>query len=179
MDNDTRQHVTELADRYGRVVFAASYRILGNAHDAEDVLQEVFLKLLRTWGRNADAIAISDWGPYLRTTATRAALDLLRRKRRRDNRERLLWDVMVQNQESREAAAVEEKITGVRQAMAALSPRDACVFSLRHFENLSYEEIAAQTGLSVDLVGVTLHRARKVVRDVFMQIEMRQRAGQS
>src|SRR6266545_4585088 len=57
------------------VVYRAAYRITGNASDAEDVLQTVFLRLLR---READLAAVENAESYLRRAAVNAALDLMR-----------------------------------------------------------------------------------------------------
>src|SRR5512144_113470 len=56
-------------------VFRAAYRVTGNATDAEDVLQTVFLRLLR---RPTEAEAVESMGGYLRRAAVNAALDLMR-----------------------------------------------------------------------------------------------------
>ena len=47
MDSDRRAWVEQLSERHGRAVFHAAYRVLGDAEDAEDALQDVFLKLLQ------------------------------------------------------------------------------------------------------------------------------------
>ena len=179
MDNSNGQDVAELADRYGRLVFATSYRILGNTHDAEDVLQQVFLKLLGVGGSKVNPGAIQDWGAYLRTIASRAALDLLRAKRQRHWQEMSLKVDVAREQGAAETAASEEKTDRLRQAMAALPQRDALIFSLRYFEELSYEDIATQTGLSIDLIGVMLHRSRKVLRELLDQFQARQQTEKS
>ena len=56
-------------------MFRAAYRVTGNAGDAEDVLQTVFMRLLR---RHSDAEAVGNMEAYLRRAAVNAALDLIR-----------------------------------------------------------------------------------------------------
>jgi RNA polymerase sigma-70 factor, ECF subfamily len=175
MDDNNGRYVTELADRYARLVFATSYRIMGNTHDAEDVLQQVFLKLLSPRRRDVKSDAIRNWGAYLRTMASRAALDLLRAKRQCRLREIPLTDEVNNEQGADYAVSREEEADRLRQALAALPERDALVFSLRYLEELSYEAIAEQTGLNIDLIGVVLHRSRKVLRDIFDQIKVQKR----
>jgi len=68
------------------------------------------------------------------------------------------------------APAIEEKMDRLRQAVAALPERDAQVFTMRYFEEFSYEAIATQMGLSINLVGVILHRARKTLRETFEHV---------
>jgi RNA polymerase sigma-70 factor, ECF subfamily len=165
MNQSSRQRVIELADRYGRLVYSTAHRILGNTHDAEDVLQQVFLKLLGVGNGHADHKPVQDWGAYLRTMASRTALDLLRTTKQRRRREMPLTDDVVRGQEMAQTTIGDEKADRLRQAIAALPERDAWVFSLRYFEEFSYEAIAAETGLSVDLVGVILHRSRRTLRE--------------
>jgi RNA polymerase sigma-70 factor (ECF subfamily) len=178
MKGRSDQYVSELADQYGRMVFATAHRILDNTHDAEDVLQQVFLKLFRTWGSKIKPEAIRDWGAYLRTLATRTALDLLRAKKQRRWREIPLdEDAPPKELMSSGASAIEEKMDRLRQALAALPERDAQVFTMRYLEEFSYEAIATQMGLSINLVGVILHRARKTLREIFEHIDAQERSG--
>jgi len=167
MGDDRREQVAELADRYGRMVFATTYRILGRPEDAEDALQEVFLKILSTW-RPRQTDAVRNWGAYLRAVATRCAVDLLRRKSR--------WNVASEElseeiegppgRDPRSLASQHQRARLLRLALARLPERDAKVFALRYFEEFSYEEIAAQMGLDVNLVGVILHRGRKRLQEI-------------
>lgn len=179
MNQHSRQRVTELADLYGRLVHATAYRILGNTHDAEDVLQQVFLKLLGVGNGKVVHDGVRDWGAYLRTMASRTALDLLRAKRHRLRRETPLTEDVPSKQDRTETAANDEKVNRLRQSIAALPHRDAWVFSLRYFEEFSYEAIGAQTGLSIDLIGVILHRSRKILREAVEQLDMQEQSNES
>ena len=165
MDDHGRERVEELADRYGRMVFTTTYRILGNRSDAEDAFQEVFLKLIGSLDGQLQAESVRDWGAYLRVMATRCAISLLRakwaRRRERTTLSNNVADPSSQDPPTRETA---RQMQCLRQALASLSQRDAGVFSLRYFEQLSYEQIAAEMNLSVSQVGVILHRTRKRLR---------------
>ena len=72
-----------LAARYGTLVFRAAYRVLGDATQAEDVQQDVFLRLLRSRPRD-----VASWPAWLTTSATRLAIDALRSARA----EATCWD---------------------------------------------------------------------------------------
>ena len=61
------------------LVYRAAYRVTGNAQDAEDVLQTVFMRLLR---REGDAASVGSITAYLRRAAVNAALDLMRSRQR-------------------------------------------------------------------------------------------------
>ena len=160
--------VAELAERHGRMVFGTAYRILGNPDDAEDALQDVFLRLLRSHGEERQPDRVRDWGAYLRVAATRAAVDLLRRKSKWNrNHQPLSEEIEDDKLEPPDSLIARQgKAQRLRRALARLPKRDAQVFALRHVEQLSYEQIGAATGLSVSHVGVVLHRARRRLRDV-------------
>jgi RNA polymerase sigma factor (sigma-70 family) len=162
------ERVTELADRYGQMVFATAYRVLGNAQDAEDTLQEVFLKMVSKWNGRLRPGAVQDWGAFLRVTASRCALDMLRRKaRRKRTTDRLSEEAELAAEENpRHLANRREEAKLLRQALSSLPKRDARIFALRYFEDLPYAEIGEQMNVSVSQVGVILHRARKRLREI-------------
>jgi RNA polymerase sigma-70 factor, ECF subfamily len=140
-------------------VLRAAYRITGNATDAEDVLQTVFLRLAR---RPADAPPLDNIGAYLHRAAVNAALDLVRDRRESQH-------VTIEAHAPQLAAAValpdsqmqaRELRDFIRRAVARLAPRAAEVFALHYFEGYSNSEIAGMLEISASGVGVTLHRAR-------------------
>lgn len=146
-------------EHQGRVLRAA-YRITGNAQDAEDVLQTVFLRLSR---REEGSRPPRELGSYLYRASINAALDLLRARR---DPERVALDEAVVGMSDapsgrpdrlHEAAEIRAWLRG---ALARLSPRAAEVFALRHLEGYDNREIAKMLGTSRITVAVTLHRAR-------------------
>jgi len=178
MTEDRAERVAELTDRYGRMVFATAYRVLGNTHDAEDALQDVFLKLLHTWNGHLKPGAVRDWGAYLRVMTTRRAVDLLRRTSRRGGeRDELSGDIEAPaNQSTREVVSQRQEATLLRQALRSLPKRDAQIFALRYFEECAYEEIAQEMGLSVSQVGVILHRGRKRLREILEPVLQKEKS---
>lgn len=136
------------------LVFRTAYRITGNAADAEDVLQTVFLRLLK----RPDPEAVKDMGSYLRRAAINASLDLIRS--RKEDRAVPLVDI---------ASAASDHDPGelksaLRRALGRLSPKAAEVFALRFFEGLSNQQIARMLGVSRVLIAVMVHRARQQLR---------------
>ncbi len=161
--------LSDLAANHGRMVFHTAYRVLGNVEAAEDVLQDVFLKLLKNRGRPSRSAAIEDWGAYLRVLATRRAIDLTRRKATLSlDREDGSVDLRLQDSGLQPDAALarRQKARELRIALRSLPPRDAELFVLRYFEDLSYAELARHLKLSQNQVGVLLHRARGRLRAV-------------
>jgi RNA polymerase sigma-70 factor (ECF subfamily) len=140
-------------------VLRAAYRITGNASDAEDVLQTVFMRLVR---RTPDAPPMDNVGAYLHRSAVNAALDLVRD--RRDSKHVAL-DAQAPLLASKDAPAdsrqqARELRDCIRRAIGRLAPRTAEIFALHYFEGHSNSQIAEMLDLSPGGVGVTLHRAR-------------------
>lgn len=152
--------LAQLFTEHHSQVFRAAYRVTGNATDAEDVLQTVFLRLS---GREGDLDLSKGAASYLHRAAVNAALDMLRARKRA--RAVDLEDVQDQlTEETREGpearSSGKEIRRSLRQAMTRLSPRAAEIFSLRYFEGYANREIADLLGTSQTAVAVILHRSR-------------------
>ena len=149
--------VAALARQYGPTVFRAAWRVLGNKAAAEDVQQQLFLRLIES--RRPD---VQSWPAYLTASATRLAIDSLRRQ----HRWRLLaplWKSEPPDDSPAEDAERAESARFMRQALARLNPRDAACFVLRHFHDLAPAAIGAALGMTENHVSVAVHRARKTL----------------
>lgn len=149
---------------YGRVVGIA-HRVLADAHEAEDVAQDVFATFHRQ--HQPDAPYAPAW---LHSAAAHAALNVLRGKRRRWRREAADAMAGLRLQESAEfaldpqqAVVREEQRREVRAALAQLPERQAAVLALR-YGGLSYAEVAAAVRIPADQVGTVLRRAEAALR---------------
>jgi RNA polymerase sigma-70 factor (ECF subfamily) len=145
---------------YG-LVFRTAYKITGNAADAEDVSQTVFLRLVRR-GTNADAVENQE--SYLRRAAINAALDVIRSRQAKP-----VEIVELDNFPDETAKRGEGELSpALRQALASalanLKPRSAEIFTLRFLEGFSNREIAQMLGISHVLVAVIVHRSRQQLR---------------
>ena len=142
------------------LVFRAAYRITGNAGDAEDVLQTVFLRLLRR-GRNAAPLENPE--SYLRRAAINAALDVIR-SRRTGQTVHLPEEYSALMPSEPVRAEVSSLRLALTRAMAKLKPQPAEIFALRFLEGFSNREIAQSLGISQVLVAVIVHRTRQQLR---------------
>ena len=151
-----------IPDEFNRVfqrnhalVFRTAYRITGNAADAEDVSQMVFLRLFR---REAGSPTLENEESYLRRAAINAALDVIRS--RQSDRTVELTELP--------AEPAQEDPRELRQALgralAQLKPRPAEIFALRFLEGFSNPRIARMLGISQVLVAVIVHRTRQQLR---------------
>lgn len=149
---------------HGPMAFETAWRVLGNASDAEDAVQEAFADALRLH-REAP---VRNWGALLRHLASCRALDLLRKRRPNTAGATLMADAPAPHACRPDAAAVAtESAALLRDALAQLPTREAEVFSLRYFGDLSNPEIAEALGISTGAAAVALHKARARLQAVF------------
>jgi RNA polymerase sigma-70 factor (ECF subfamily) len=145
--------------QYATVVGIAQ-RVLADAHEAEDVAQEVFASYYRKHDPCAPYAAA-----WLHAAAVHTALNAVRGRRRRALREaeqgivHARWQASAElAQDPQRAAEQEEQRREVRTALNRLPARSAAILVLRH-SGLSYAEVAAAMGTSVGQVGTLLRRA--------------------
>jgi RNA polymerase sigma-70 factor (ECF subfamily) len=159
--------------KYQDMVFATAVRLLGNAAEAEDVAQTVFLKAFQRFAALADAPAAAGW---LKTVTTNACLNHLTRYRARwrffseldptDGRE---VDPSFENRlvsSSSPAAEVEQAQEHERleRALHGLPDHQRVPLVLFHFEGLSYQTIAELLGVSLGKVKTDIHRGREALK---------------
>lgn len=145
-------------------VFRAAHRITGSPADAEDVLQTVFLRLVKS----GDTYDLSQ-NPeaYLSRAAINASLDLIRSRGRSKSVELSEVDSNAleskfPNPETEHAHRELQKL--IRQAVARLGKTAGEMFVLRYYEGFDNQEIAKMLDTSQMVVGVVLHRARTKLR---------------
>jgi RNA polymerase sigma-70 factor (ECF subfamily) len=145
-------------------VFRTAHRITGSPADAEDVLQTVFLRLVKG-GETYDLSENPE--AYLARAAINASLDLMRSRSRAKSVG--LGDAETEALESRfrspEAEQADRELqTLIRQAVAGLGTTAGEMFVLRYYEGYDNQEIAKMLDTSQMVVGVVLHRARTKLR---------------
>jgi RNA polymerase sigma-70 factor (ECF subfamily) len=144
----------QLYERHWESVFAVAYRVTGNASDAEDVLQSVFLRLMGN--RTVIDGARSPEG-YLRRSAANAAIDILRRRRSRSETE------LNGQSPGRESSPVDKE--RVRSALGRLEPESAEMFVLCYLEGYTYDELAEMFETERGTIASRLFRIRAELRD--------------
>ena len=155
-----------LFERHYDRVYGLLFRLVGNRVEAEDLLQEVFLKLYQRPPTAADT-NVSAW---LYRVATNAGYNAVRGRRRRDERNRHL---VLDNDrvELPEQTAVQNEENGrVRQALTQLRPEQAQLLLLRNL-GLSYAELATACQLNPNSVGKQLSRAGDAFRKAYQALE--------
>lgn len=149
-----------LVGRHVGSVGAIARRMLGDDAEAEDVAQEVFLKL---WRLGAD-LTLDAHGvrPWLRRVASNLAIDRLRSRRRLD----VTDDVPEVADAPRQMQGLDGNDVAARvdTALQGLPERQRLALMLFHFEGLSQLEVAASMGISDEAVESLLARARRALR---------------
>ena len=149
----------DIFEAHHGLVFRTAYRITGNAADAEDVLQTVFLRLLR----RDQGGALLQQESYLRRAAVNVALDVVRAGKVSKT---IPIDDLPPGRSpatpTRRTEPESRELQGqLRRALATLPAREAEIFALRFFEERSNQEIAGLLGISQVHVAVILHRTRR------------------
>lgn len=151
----------ELVQRYQTAVFNVCYRVMGERREAEDMTQETFIRALDRLGTfNLDL----PFAPWIKRVAANLCLNRLESARPEssldDERDEPATD------ETPEAAHDEsERAKQVRRALRQLPAHYRIVIELRHYQDMSYDEIARTMKLPLSDVKSHLFRARKILAE--------------
>ena len=155
MDGENWREPAELARAYAPAIYRLAYARTGSRADAEDIMQEVFVRLLRAGPDFADRAHARAW---LLRVAANCANDWFRAPWRR--REGPLTDSL---------PAPEHEDGGVVEAVLALPAKYRTAVHLYYYEELSVAEIAKITGKSESAVKSRLSRARAMLREALKE----------
>jgi len=153
----------DLVRQHSSRVYRLAYRLTGNQHDAEDLTQEVFVRVFRS----LPSYTPGTFEGWLHRITTNLFLDMARRRQR--IRFEGLGDQAVgllRDDEPTPAQAFDARHldTDVQQALEALAPEYRAAVVLCDIEGLSYEEIAATLGVKLGTVRSRIHRGRAQLR---------------
>src|ERR1700730_9834129 len=156
-----------LVERHSRSLFRLAFRMTGNEQDAEDVVQESFLRAYRQLGRFESR---ANFGTWLYRIVSNCSVDLMRAKQARHDQSRAdsldeaadLPAVDVPGPER--LARTAEIDRRVQVALEDLSPLERAAFTLRHYEGRSIDEISAALGLGTSAAKHSVFRAVKKLR---------------
>jgi len=154
----------EVVEQHSARVYRLAYRLTGNVHDAEDLTQEVFVRVFRS---------LSTYTPgtfegWLHRITTNLFLDQVRRKKR------IRFDALADDADARMPGREPDPSRAyddthldddIQSALDALSPDFRAAVVLCDIEGLTYEEIAATLGVKLGTVRSRIHRGRAQLRD--------------
>ncbi|MGB5815784.1 MAG: sigma-70 family RNA polymerase sigma factor [Thermoanaerobaculia bacterium] len=156
----------ELVDRHSRTMFKTAYRLTGNEADADDLVQEAFLRAYRKLDRFDGRSQFSTW---LYRITVNCGMDLMRKKSRRSARaamdEEVVLDTVATNDPRPDRLALSGEIgRAVESVLRTLSPMERAAFVLRHFEGRSIAEIGGLLGARSGATKHAVFRAVKKLR---------------
>jgi RNA polymerase sigma-70 factor (ECF subfamily) len=156
------EDLEQLFQEHSRLVYRTAYVVTGSRHDAEDVLQSVFVKLLQR-GLPPDATPHPE--RYLHRAAINLSLNVLRnRKRRRLVDDVELLEIPAARGDGDDGASERDEYERLTQAMTHLKPRALEILLLYYKQGDSTAQIAERLGTSQSTIAVTLFRIRARLR---------------
>src|SRR4029450_4412523 len=172
-DADDATAFGELVERFQHRLIAIMHHLVGNAEEAEDLAQEVFLRVYRTRKKYHPKAKFSTW---LFTIANNLALNALRSRQRKPSIPLNVRDSgplgprpaeqLVKDKENQPVQRLQQQeLAGIiRQALETLNERQKMAVVLNKFEDMNYAEIAEGMGLSTKAVKSLFMRARSRLR---------------
>jgi RNA polymerase sigma-70 factor (ECF subfamily) len=152
-----------LVERYGGRVFNVALRITGDPDMANDCAQEAFIRAYRALHQYDPT---RPFAPWLYRITTNASLNHVQRSRGHETTVEELPEHPEEIEEGPEATAVRrEELAEVVAAMAELPPAYRAALTLRHMQQLSYQEVADALDIPLGTVKTHLHRARAALKE--------------
>lgn len=172
-----------LVEKYKRMVYRVAIKITKNHEDANDVVQETFLKVYKSLNKFKMESSFETW---LYQIVVNLSLNTVKKRKRRNKRE-LPFNAVYESSETDDSIPYEECVVdqlksqknephirverkelkqAVTQAVDSLSPKQRIVVILHEFEGLKHSEIASILGCSVGTVRSRLHYARQRLREL-------------
>lgn len=154
-------------ERMGRGLKQMAARLTGDTADAEDALQDAFVRL---WVKRGQIASTEEAAAIMTTTVRNLSIDTLRRRER-------MSEVALDEEHdgapdtaAEEQAAADERYAEVQDIIAhRLSPTQQTILQMRDRDEMAYDDIAAQLGMQPTAVRMQLSRARKTVRDIYRE----------
>jgi RNA polymerase sigma-70 factor, ECF subfamily len=158
-----------LVERHSRYVFHVAYRLTGSSQDAEDVVQETFLKAYRQLSRFE---ARADFRTWLHRIAVNCSIDFIRARRSREiGQDMADLEDAAATDGSVGAAPAPDRLTlstqideRIREALGGLTAMERAAFMLRHVEGRPIREVASALGLKTEAAKNSIFRAVRKMR---------------
>lgn len=157
-----------LVERHSRSVFKLAFRMTGHENDAEEIVQETFLRAYKQINRYESR---SSFGTWLYRIAANCSLDLIRGRKHRpevsmvDDEDKDYSQVVASSSPGPDRLALSRQVRErIAAAMDELSPQERTAFVLRHFEGLSIEQISGMLGVGGNAAKHSIFRAVQKLR---------------
>jgi len=167
LDGDT-DAFEELITRYKKLIFNTAYRMMGNREEAEDITQEVFIKIYNSLSKYDPEFKFSTWS--LRITSN-LCVDWLRKRKGETVPIEDVYDLKDDGATPEDKYISKERQKRVQEAINKLPDKYKELIILFHHRNLSYQEIMNITGETLTIVKNRLYRARQMLKDELSSID--------
>jgi RNA polymerase sigma-70 factor (ECF subfamily) len=163
-----REAFTELVVRYQRPIYNAAYWILRSADDANDVAQDVFLKVAERLDEFDSQHKFFSW---IYRIAVNESLNRLRRNGHEEPLDDEIELPGAEGDDPESQASDAERSRWIQRALMSMSSNDRTVLTLRHFSDCSYQEIAEVLDLDEKTVKSRLYEARQRLRELLKEFQ--------
>lgn len=151
-----------IIDKYKNPLYATILRMVKNPQDAQDLVQEAFLKVYRQLDKYQETGTFSSW---LYRVAVNHCMDEFRKKRIRTTPAEFAEDQAVDRNHPEIVYLKKEKQRQLERLIGTLPEDERLIVLLRYANDCSYEEIGRMVNVPVSTVRNKLHRAKKKMRD--------------
>lgn len=163
---NSKDNFEEVLELYNKTVYRLAYARTGSVHDAEDILQEVFLRYAKSDITFNDENHRKAWLLKVTSNCSKSLVTSSWNKRRTDAD--IEWGTIGGQETVRDAAEDAEKNSRnklIRASVLNLPEKYRAVIHLFYYEGMSIEEISNIEGISISSVKTRLHRARKILKE--------------
>ena len=157
-----RDAFAEIVHRHQQAMFNAAYRVLGNVHDAEDATQEAFIRAYQFFGRFDPDRPLAPW---LIRIVINVCLNRVEGQKYTSVLDDEISPAPDPSPGPEMQTVIRDRDDAIRYELSRLPPRYRLVIELRHFQGLSYEEIATELKRPLSDIKSDLFRARKLLAE--------------
>ena len=153
-------------------IYRYAHRLLGNTHDAEDVVQEIWMKL---WERREKMEEVKNIEAFAFRMTRNLCLDKIKLKKPQyyDDREEsaFRFDGADEGPDPERSLELKDTMEKVNHIIGRLPEQQQTLLQLRDIQGMEYGEISDVTGLEINAIRVNISRARKKLRDTLQNIQ--------
>lgn len=157
----TNREFTNIIEEVKDKMYRLALRIVGNAEEAEDVVQEVIIKV---WNKKDHFATIENKGGWCMTLTRNQSIDKTRSKHRRTNDISEYVNISSSGPTPDTILETDDLLTKVKQLYNQLPEIQRTVLHLRDIEEYSYDEISQITGFTNNQVKINIYRGRQALK---------------
>lgn len=173
VNNSMEQEIRELMDSYEKLFISRAYALTGSSEDAQDVVQDVFIKYIKLRQNGTEVQNPKNW---FYTAIRNRSIDLIRKRNRKlkleneTNNHSLIEEYFISKSQNGFTELIRsEKYNLTEAALGTLNARELAIAKLRFTENKSYKEIADFMELTSSNIGFIIHTIIKKLRQAVEQ----------